>query len=218
MKPDPIKKETAVSKVRSDVSRYAQMAAELGATHVKNLNVSEIMLDYRAGFKCMVPKCRHYNTNANCPPYAPSLESMEKLLSCFSMALLIGLEVSSTSVLKNTGEKNDRNFSEKTSGQRQLNRIVSLLEAEAFYDGHYFATAFGGGPCKSYLCSGLPCQVLEMGKSCRHPYHSRPSMEGVGMDVFNLVANMGWTIYPVGQRCQAEDIPFGLLVGIILIC
>jgi predicted metal-binding protein len=218
MKLNPITKEVSSSKVKEDVNRYARLAAELGATHVKILETSEIILDYRARYKCMAPKCRYYNTNANCPPYAPSLESTKKFISYFTVAILVGVKVPSTSVLKNTGNKDHPNSSEKISAQRRLSKIVNALESEAYYDGYYFATAFTTGHCKGTLCVDMPCQALENGKSCRYPLESRPSMEGVGMDVFKTVSNAGWTIYPVGRRCQAEDIPFGMLVGIILIC
>jgi|LSQX01.2.fsa_nt_gb predicted metal-binding protein len=220
MKLEPVTpiKEVPISKIKEDLNRYERLAAELGATHVKILGTNEIILDYRVRYKCMVPKCRYYNTNANCPPHAPSLESTKKFIACFSDAILTGLKVPSTSVLKSTGDRNHSGTDEKTSARRRLSRIVSAIESEAYYDGYYFATAFTSGHCKGTLCVDLPCQALENGKGCRHPLESRPSMEGVGMDVFQMVSNAGWPIYPVGRRCQAEDIPFGMLVGIILIC
>jgi predicted metal-binding protein len=218
MKLDPVAREVSSSKLKEDLNRYARLAAELGATHVKVLETSEIILDYRARFKCMVPKCPYYNTSANCPPHAPSLQSMERLLSCFSVALLVGLKVPSTSVLKSAADKDEPGSAQKTSARRRLFKIVNSLESEAYYDGYYFATAFSSGHCKDTLCPDMPCQALEHGKGCRYPLASRPSMEAVGMEVFKMVSRAGWEIYPVGRRCRAEEIPFGMMVGLVLIC
>ena len=155
----------------------------------------------------------HYNTNANCPPYAPSFDSVTKFLARFSFALLVGLKVPSE-VVTASDNNNDK---ERLLARRKLSNIITEIESEAFYDGHYFATGFSSGSCKGTWCVNLPCQALEKGKNCRFPLKSRPSMESVGMDVFKMLNNAGWPVYPIGKRCQSESIPYGMLVGIVLI-
>jgi predicted metal-binding protein len=62
------------------------------------------------------------------------------------------------------------------------------LEAEAFKAGYYYAAGFSGGICLLCpTCAGV-------GNPCRHPYEARPSMEGVGIDVFKTAANAGLPI------------------------
>lgn len=42
-------------------------------------------------------------------------------------------------------------------------------------------------------------------------------MEAVGIDVYKLVAQLGWEIYPIGSDAKAEDIPKGTLAGIVIV-
>ncbi|MDD3654635.1 MAG: DUF2284 domain-containing protein [Desulfotomaculaceae bacterium] len=211
---DAIKKEISIVQIKKDLSLYNQLASRLGATHVKILETQEVILDYRAHYKCLVPKCRYYNTNANCPPHAPSFESITKFIACFSFALLVGLKVSSTVVSTSGGKEKDK---DRIASRRKLSQILNELEAEAFYGGYYFATAFSSGSCKGTWCVDIPCQALENGKSCRFPLQARPAMEAAGMDVFKMITNAGWPIYPIGGRCQPDSIPYGMLVGIVFI-
>ena len=46
---------------------------------------------------------------------------------------------------------------------------------------------------------------------------SRPSMEAVGIDVYQMVAKEGWDIYPIGSDDKPEDIPKGTLAGLIVV-
>jgi predicted metal-binding protein len=50
--------------------------------------------------------------------------------------------------------------------------------------------------CNAALCASEKCQVLQ-GNKCTHQLKARPSMEGVGIDVFRLVTRAGWEIYPI---------------------
>ena len=42
-------------------------------------------------------------------------------------------------------------------------------------------------------------------------------MEAVGIDVYKMVAQSGWDIYPIGSNAEAKDIPKGTLAGLIII-
>jgi hypothetical protein len=55
------------------------------------------------------------------------------------------------------------------------------------------------------------------GKKCRFSLRSRPSMEAVGIDVYQMVARAGWDIYPIGSDDKPEDIPKGTLAGLIIV-
>jgi predicted metal-binding protein len=87
----------------------------------------------------------------------------------------------------------------------------------AFYDGHYFAIGFGAGSCRHTFCGLMKnCQALE-GEKCRHSLIARPSMEAVGIDVYKMVSQAGWDIYPIGSNAKPEDMPKGTLAGIIIV-
>jgi hypothetical protein len=60
------------------------------------------------------------------------------------------------------------------------------------------------------------CQAME-GKRCRFSLLSRPSMEAVGIAVYQLVARQGWEIYPIGSGAKPGDMPKGVLTGLVIV-
>jgi predicted metal-binding protein len=101
--------------------------------------------------------------------------------------------------------------------QNKVHEIAGSIESLAFNDGYYFAAGFAAGGCKTALCNGQFCQFLDSGR-CRFPLKSRPSMEGVGIDVFNLAAKVGWDVYPVAVRdVDPGSIKCAISVGIVFI-
>jgi predicted metal-binding protein len=215
-----IKKSVPRVQIRRDLEKYVRLAKKLGATDAKILETDEISLDYRATYKCAVPKCYLYNASANCPPHAPSFERTVELMKCFRFAILVSTKGPASMVVAKSKEKEKASYldPEIIAGRRKMNDIVCAVESRAFYDGYYFATAFAGGNCKALFCADTHCQALEPGKPCRFPLRARPTMEAVGIDVYRTVTHAGLDIYPVGSQCRAEDVPFGRKAGLVLIC
>jgi len=101
--------------------------------------------------------------------------------------------------------------------QRKIHDIVCAIESIAFNDGYYLSAGFSAGGCKTALCSGRVCQFLDSGR-CRFPHRSRPSMEGVGIDAFDLIARVGWDVYPIASKyADIDSIKCAISVGIIFI-
>lgn len=95
--------------------------------------------------------------------------------------------------------------------------VVGNLEALAFNDGYYLALGFSGGSCKAAFCRNLPCQALQ-GGGCRFPLRGRPSMEGVGIDVFDLANKVGWPVYPIAHKdVDPASIGCAISVGIVFV-
>jgi hypothetical protein len=42
-------------------------------------------------------------------------------------------------------------------------------------------------------------------------------MEAVGIDVYKMIAQLGWDIYPAGSCVTAEELPNGVLCGIVIV-
>jgi hypothetical protein len=42
-------------------------------------------------------------------------------------------------------------------------------------------------------------------------------MEAVGIDVYKMVAQAGWDIYPIGSDARPGDMPKGTLAGIVIV-
>ena len=188
-----------------DLERYRAGAIELGATDAKVIRAEDIVVDERVRGKCRYPTCPSYNTNMNCPPHTMGLDEFRTLLGKYRYGILFKIDVTS-------GSMDDF----KVANRRTLMNILWRTESAAFYDGHYFATGFGGTNCKDIFCPKLECAALA-GKGCRNEFKARPGMHGMGIDVFATAARVGWTLYPAGSSCDLTTLPHLSSVGLVLI-
>jgi len=108
--------------------------------------------------------CERYGQR-RCPPNIQSPEQTRRLLADFKHALLL------------EGAPPTKDFQLK----------VVKAEREAFLAGFYKALAFWAGPCT--LCKECPAEG-----ECLNHRDSRPSMEGVGIDVFETVRRAGFRL------------------------
>jgi predicted metal-binding protein len=201
----------AAASLSADAQRYAALALELGASAAQVVSATKVLIDERVTLKCAVPKCFGYGTCANCPPYAPSADSMRAVVARYATAVVLRLEVVPEVLVR------DRTtIQERVDAYKNMFSIVGRLESAAFYDGHYLSAGFAAGSCKSTFCHDVECAVLARQK-CRHNLVSRPSMEAVGIDCFTLAAELGWDMYPVGSSAVAPKVPSGSLLGIVFV-
>jgi len=200
-------------KVLEDLEGLRRKALELGATDAKVITAEQVIIDERVRMKCTYPKCAAYGTNAHCPPYAPDLETARKVVSRYQYGILYTIVVPSEAYAGPVAAK------EKlyVRPMKDLNSMASEIEADAFYQGYYFALAFSSGPCKPVFCPGVECSALTAGKGCRARMRARGSMEGFGMDAYGMAVRAGWDIYPCGYRTKPEEIPHGRAVGLVLV-
>ncbi|WP_088553893.1 DUF2284 domain-containing protein, partial [Calderihabitans maritimus] len=174
---------------------------------------SKVVVDERVRIKCAFPRCHLYGESPNCPPYTPEPEEMRKVFSKYQYALLFKTDVSPLEDFVDDKQWHTGHMKH----QQKADDIASVIEALAFNDGYYFAVGFGAGGCKTALCKGQICQFLDSGR-CRFPLRSRPSMEGVGIDVFRLVTEVGWDIYPIAHKyVEPDSVKCAISVGIVFI-
>lgn len=81
--------------------------------------------------------------------------------------------------------------SEPPTGDFQ--RKALQAETLAFKAGYYKAFVFWAGPCSI-------CPNCDLDTPCQNHAHSRPSMEGSGIDVFATVAKAGETLKTLSER------------------
>ena len=188
-----------------DLAKYVVRAIELGATDAEVVPAENIIIDERVRGKCRYPTCPSYNTNMNCPPYTMGIDEFRTLVGRYRYAILFKVEVLSEKL---------SDFEYAT--RKTIMEIVWKLESEAFYDGHYLATGFGGTNCKAIFCPNLECASLA-GKGCRHPFKARPGMHGVGIDAYRMAVDVGWEMYPVGSSVDGSSVPHMTTMGLVLI-
>ena len=199
--------------LRSDTEKYRKKALELGAADAKVIPAYHVVVDERVRLKCSVPRCHLYGECVNCPPYTPPPGQMRRILRKYKYAVLFKTNVSPIADFVDDEKWHIGHMAH----QRKIHDIASTIEGLAFNDGYYLAAGFAAGGCKTTLCSGQVCQFLDSGR-CRFPLKARPSMEGVGIDVFDLVTKVGWDVYPIAVRdVDPESVGCAISVGIVFI-
>jgi predicted metal-binding protein len=196
--------------LQADLERYRQKALELGANDSKIITTDIIIVDERVRAKCSNPKCPYYGTNGNCPPHAPDLETVRKIIQNYQYAILTCTRFPAEAFTELTKDSPWKDCRGKN------HEIVSKVEAAAFHDGYYLANGLADGPCKGLYCAGVECQVL-LGKSCRKSLRARYSMESWGMDAYRMATLAGWDIFPIGRSTRRTDVPDGVALGLVLV-
>ncbi len=198
--------------LKEDLNHLKQKALNMGASMAEVIPAEWVEIDERVWLKCLVPMCPHYGKSPYCPPNSPDPDFMRRALSRYKWAILFALDVVPVS------EFADRPVQQKEGIKwtRKIMEITGRLETAAFGNGYYLAMGFCQFSCNAALCESKPCQVLQ-GKKCANPLKARPSMEGVGMDVFRLVTKAGWEIYPIYRSVDPAAVSKAMSVGIVFV-
>ncbi|MEN6318898.1 MAG: DUF2284 domain-containing protein [Syntrophaceae bacterium] len=204
--------DRGAARLSEDLEKYKEHALKLGATKATIIEVDKIPVDERIVLKCRIPRCFGYGACAQCPPNTLKPEELRELLKGYRWAVFFILDVAPEIIIRDKAT-----IKERVAAYQSVFSIVNKIESLAFYDGHYLAFGFAAGSCRHTFCGKQDnCQALG-GKQCRFSLLSRPSMEAVGIDVYKMVSDAGWDIYPIGSSAKAEDIPKGTLAGIIIV-
>ena len=159
-----------------------------GASTVKMINISDIVVDERVRLKCQIPVCDSYNKNLMCPPHVPSVAAFREALACYTYAILL----QTTAPLPESANKSPT--VNVYAPAKILHELVNMAEKWAFEYNFRFATGLMGGCCR--LCD--ECVAIQDGRFCRYPFKARPSMEAMGIDVVETVKAAGLPIrFPI---------------------
>jgi len=105
--------------------------------------------------------CPSYGRYLTCPPFTPSPSEFEKALRTYKWAILVECDLA------------------------ELNRLVVEVEKAAMRRGYYLALGLKGQRC--LLCE----ECVPPGDPCRDPLNARPSMSGLGINVFATLKRAG---------------------------
>ncbi|MFH1082932.1 MAG: DUF2284 domain-containing protein [Pseudomonadota bacterium] len=117
--------------------------------------------------------CRGFGKNLQCPPNGKDDIETERLLRSYKWALLL----------------------EGAPPGRQFHKLLIGLEQRAFLSGLHKAFVLGAGPCT--ICDPCPGQG-----ECIRSDLARPSMEALGIDVFQTAKEAGLYLVPVKEKGQ----------------
>ena len=204
--------QVSAETLKADLENYKQKVLQLGASQVEIIPAHWVQIDERVRLKCMVPPCPNYGRCGYCPPHTPEPDFIRKALSRFNWAVLFKHNVVPVEDFADI----TRYYPHGQKQQRKTGEIAAQVESLAFADGYQLAVGFGAGGCRDTLCNGGLCQVLDSGR-CLHILKARPSMEGVGIDVCDLVTKVNWKIYPISRSVDPKSVPCAISVGIVFI-
>ncbi len=209
---DRIRVDMNAGRLREDLERYRLKALELGATQAAAIKAADIPVDERVTLKCQIPRCFGYGAGAQCPPNTLKPAELREILKKYSWAVIFTLDVDPEVIVRDKATTKER-----LAAFQKVYKLVGEVESLAFYDGHYLAFGLGAGGCRHIFCSQQEgCQAMD-GQRCRFSLISRPSMEAVGIDVYQLVARQGWDIYPIGSGAKPGEMPKGVLTGLVIV-
>ena len=191
------------------IPELRQIALSSGANDMRLIATDTIKTAEWVQLKCRYG-CKAYGKRLSCPPYSPTPEETEKILSDYEDAVLVEF----VGLPKETTVDPRRIRHHLKDLILQVEDAIFNLERHAFLSGCYKAFGFGAYPCS--LCETC---ILEGGnidfhtakRLCRHPARLRPSMEASGIDVYATVRAAGFELAVV--RSFDETIKtFGLVL------
>ncbi|MFX0205959.1 MAG: DUF2284 domain-containing protein [Candidatus Hodarchaeota archaeon] len=135
----------------------------------------QIVVSHWVRMKCIFG-CPGYGQIASCPPNTVSVMECEKFFQEYEEGVIFHFE-------KQFEDPEDRH-----AWSRELNLNLIELEREVFLSGHE----------KAFLLFMDSCEICEncakVREECTHPRKSRPTPEGMAIDVFTTVRRIGYPI------------------------
>jgi len=183
-------------------------ATELGVSDARLIDAVHIRVEDELAKICKDPGCPGYGQGANCPPHVMQPDAFRQLLGDYPRALVFKFDVP-TEVLLGDG---------RFEVSRIVHETAANLERYALACGYAAAQGLAAGSCKRIFCAEeRNCQVLAGDGDCRHPDAARPSISGLGVNFFELSRTVGWPIHKITRESDPDDVPMGLMAGIVLL-
>lgn len=207
--------------LRQYLLSFREKALELGASAAEVIPASYVVAQERVWMKCLLPRCEDAGNSPYCPPNSPQPDFIRKVFSQYKWAVVFRRDVEPIEDYIPTSETRRKEIVSHLQKRGFVHgpmwEILGRLESYAQSKGYDLAMGFSAGSCRACLCALAPCAVLQ-NEACRHPLRARPSMEAVGIDVFDLAAKVGWDAYMVRViEPNLNEIPCVISVGIVFI-
>ena len=135
----------------------------------------KIVVSQWVRIKCMYG-CGEYGQNASCPPNVPSVSECERFFREYSAAVIFHFE-------KKVDEPEERH-----AWSSKVNAKLAKVEREVFLSGYERAFLLFMDSC----CICAECSKER--SNCKEPRLSRPSPEGMAVDVYTTVRQFGFPI------------------------
>ena len=157
--------------------------------------------------------CENYGKHLCCPPFTPTPDETRAVLSEYRNAALARFEVKPDSKLPPKLA-----LRAMSNSVAKIQKTIADLEKSAFLAGYYKAFGMNAMPCA--LCETCIIEEIQKkdqavfdldGVKCRNKQIMRPSMESLGIDVFQTVKNAGFKARVLKDSKETVEL-FGLIL------
>lgn len=168
-----------------------QLLAERDIEDYRIIDPARIPVEQWVRFRCMFG-CPNYGKMGTCPPAVPSVAECRELIAGYQKAILFHVRLTVDDMYRDRLVAFDRKLLD--------------LERAAFLAGYYKAFLLVCSDCSGCkTCTAHGCRV-----DCKNKSFARPSMEAVGIDVYQTARNAGYKIDVVNGNGETNR--FALLL------
>ena len=195
--------------VKKDLTeKIIQKTVELGVSDVQVISADAIPIEPHLAKLCEEPKCHGYGQSAKCPPHGMKPEQFMEHIRQYRHAIVFKFDVPTEVLLSE----------ERQEVSRLVHETASAVEKLAIASGYAKAKGLAAGSCKRLFCGEYEkCSVLARDGDCRFPELAKPSMSGLGINFFALSRMLGWQINKITKESDPDDVPMGLMAGMVLV-
>ncbi len=185
-----------------------QKAFELGVSDAGIIPAQSIVVEDRFAEMCSSPQCPGYGLSPSCPPYVMKPAEFRALLTHYEHALVFKIDVPTEILLGDA----------RLDVAKRIHEISAGIERLAKEKGYADSRGFAAGSCKLNFCSEYAqCVVLEKNEECRYPDQARESLSGLGVNFLELSKALGWPFEMITKDTAPDDVPMGMMAGMVLI-
>ena len=153
---------------------------------------NDIVVAHWVRFRCRFG-CNEYGKTGSCPPAVPPVDECRKMILEYEKAIILHFQTQSP-----------------TSSDK-IKQMTDLLEIEreVFLSGHYKAFLLQYADC----CFCKACAAEGSREKCLNKAKCRPSVDAMGIDMFQTARNAGYSIQVLKDRDDMQNRFALLLVG-----
>ncbi len=193
---------------RDSLQELIRHAFELGVSDARIIPARSIVVEDRFAEMCASPRCPGYGQGPGCPPHVMKPAEFRELLSRYEHALVFKIDAPTEVLLGD----------ERHDVARRIHEISATIERLAREWGYAESRGFAAGSCKMIFCADREsCVVLENGGECRFPDRARASLSGIGVNFEELCKSVGWRFQIITKDTASDEVPMGMMAGMVLI-
>lgn len=198
---------------REKYDELVRIALESGMDRAKIIDTSLVVIEKRAGLKCLIPRCTSYGRSYTCPPNVPSTAEVRELMREYQKAIFMQVDGSEEKDGYNEVMRRDYNWCYPSV--YKLMEAVDNTEVRAFDLGWELAMGLAGGDCRwcellgggieryggsALLHANAGGCACDSGAPCMEEYKARPAMEAMSINVLATARNAGMPFYFSGKE------------------